>query len=128
MPNFIATGIQVTFTGLTAELVDVDHSGETTDTQEVTHQQSASNHKEFKASLTDPGEVTLALNFDQAARPANGASGTLQITWPTGAGTFSCSAILTKGRQISAKLGQKITEAITFKLTGVPTWTPPTAG
>lgn len=120
MSNYISTGITVTFGALTAEIVDVDYSGETADVEDVTHQLSTSAHKEKKAGLIDAGQVTLLLHYGGTV-PAAGTTDTLLVAFPDGK-TLSCTAVLQKCRGAGATLGKKITSPATFELSGVPTW------
>jgi hypothetical protein len=119
--HYVATGIIVTFATLTGELIDVDVSGEETDIVDCSFQGSASAYKEFKVALTDGGTVTLLLAFDpDAVVPAAGTSGTVIVTWPTGATKKLSATALFKGRGASAKLGARMTMPITLKITGKP--------
>lgn len=119
--SYVATGITASFGTLTGELVDVKLSGEKADMVDVTQQGSSNKWRQFKAGLLDGGEVTLTMNFDSdAIVPAMGTSGTIIITWPSGAtNKFSASAVLS-GRSETATLGQKMTADFTFKVTGAP--------
>lgn len=121
MTAYISTGITVSFSTLSGELLDLSSTGETCDTEDVTHQASTNEWREFLASLKDGGEYTWTIHAGGTV-PAVATSDTLGITLPTGAGTLSVSAILTKKHQLSAPLGGKIVEEVTFKVTGEPTW------
>ena len=120
--SMVSLGISVVFPGLTAEVVDINVGGSSTDTPDSTHQLSASQFRTFLAGLTDAGEVTLTLNFNPASYvvPAERATGTLQLNWSANR-RFSCSAIVT-GRSAAAPLGDVIRQDLTFKLTGQPVW------
>ena len=119
---YVSTGITVSFSTLSAKLLDVAGSGETADQVDVTHQASTEQWKEFLSGLKDGGDFTLMLHIGGTV-PAVGTNDTLVITFPTGAGTFTASANLQKGKEISANLGDKISEGIGFKITGKPVWT-----
>jgi len=121
---YVSTGIAVTFSTLSGELLDVNPGGEEAEQIDVTHQGSSNDWREFISALKDAGEVSLLLHFDpDAVVPNVGTNGTLGITWPAGATKgFSCSANLQKRREVSAGLGEKMTESLTFKLTGEPNW------
>lgn len=122
--SYVSTGITVTFAGLTAELMDVDHGGETVSVVELPNQAGGYVTKK-SSNLKNPGAVTLSLGYDpdNTAMPELGASGTLAIQWPTGTTKkFSCSAILQKRGQVAAKLGQRIVKTVVFELTGTPNW------
>jgi len=124
MAQYAATGIVVSFSTLSAELVDVNHAGEEAEQIDSTDQASTNDWRTFISALKDAGEVTLVLAFDpDATIPALGTADTLAISWPTGATNgFSCSANLSKKGEVQGTLGQKMVESITFKLTGEPDW------
>ncbi len=120
--SYVATGITASFGTLTGELLDVKKSGEKADMVDVTKQSSVQ-WREFKAGLKDGGEWTLSFHFDpDAVVPAVGTSGTLIVTWPTGAVKKYCASALMSGRSESAALGQKMTADVTLKITGAPNW------
>jgi len=122
MSSYVATGLTVTFSGFTGEVVDIDYSGATCETIDVTHQQSSSYFREYLAGLRDGGEVTLTVNFNPTQNNLSilGNSGTLTISRPGWAKSLNCSAICTGVGGISASLGQKATTKVSFKLTGIP--------
>jgi hypothetical protein len=122
--NYIATGITVAFGTLTGELHGVRYSGEKTDFIDVSHQASANGYKDFKAALTDPGEIILAMSFDpDAVVPATkGVAAALIVTFPSGATKkFSAQAIY-GGRGFDGTLGAKMVSDLTFKISGKPNW------
>jgi len=45
------------------------------------------------------------------------------VTFPTGAGTLTVTANLSKKGEIGGSLGDKLIESLTFKATGAPAWT-----
>lgn len=107
---------------LEAKLLDVDDSGEETAQVDVTDQSSADLYREFQSGLIDGGEITLKLFYDpDVARPTSGQSGTLTITWPTGvAKGYQATANIKSCGKIEARLGERIIEDVTFKITGKP--------
>jgi hypothetical protein len=125
MGSFLSTGMSVVFTGadsgsLTAELLDVTKEAEKTDSVEVTHQGTANSLKEFMAGLTDVGAISLLLHFDpDNVRPANGESGSLVLTL-TNSGitldTLTLTGFFEELGDMDAKLGQKMTENMKFKI------------
>lgn len=122
MANYVATGLTVTFSGFSGEVVDVDYGGATCETVDVTHQESSSYFREYLAGLRDGGEVTLTVNFDPTTTSLSilGAKGALTLSRAGWSKSLSCSAICTGVGGISGSLGQKVTTRITFKITGVP--------
>ncbi len=127
MTAYIATGITVDFSTLNADLLDVNHGGESADIVDVTHQKSAADlsdgWREKLAGLKDAGEVTLPCLFDpDATVPALATSATLTVTWPSATtNKFSCSAILSC-TGVAASLGHKMVQDLTLTLTGLPNW------
>lgn len=120
---YVSTGITVTFSTLTGELLDVRESGVKTDTVDVTKQNSTTGYREFKAGLKDGGEWTISFHYDpDAVIPAQGTSANLIITWPSGATNKYMATALLTGRSTAAPLGDKMMCDLTFKVTGVPDW------
>jgi len=122
MTAYISTGITVSFSTLSAELLDVTHSGEEADQVDVTHQTSTSEWREFLSGLKNGGSVTLTLHLGGTV-PDVATNDTLVVTFPTGAGTFTASANLQKNKGVAGNLGDKLIEEVSFKITGVPAWT-----
>lgn len=127
MPD-IGHGCTVTFSGFVGVYQEIDGPGLERDAVETTHMTSTSGYREFIPGLIDAGEVTAPLNFDPNTNPPiASAAGTLTITWPipdggsTGA-TWACSAFVTSYKP-TAPVDDRMTCEITWKLTGVPTFT-----
>ena len=121
MAAYVSTGITVSFSTLSAELLDLTSSGESCDAVDVTYQESTDEWREFAAGLKDGGEYTWTLHCGGTI-PDVATDDSLTITLPSGAGTLSAQAILTKKKGLNAPLGDKIVEEITFKIDGKPTW------
>jgi len=121
MAAYVSTGITVSFSTLSAELLDLTSSGETAEAVDSTHQASTDQYREFIEGLKDGGEHTWTLHCGGTI-PAVGTSDSLVITLPTGAGTCTVTALLTKVKGLNAPLGDKIVEEITFKTSGKPVW------
>lgn len=122
--SYVSTGITVAFGTLDAELIDIDHGGETVPVVELPNQTGGYLAKR-SSNLKNPGAVTLVIGYDPDATvvPALGTEDDLIITWPADAAAgFKCSAILQKRGQIAAKLGQRIVETVVFELSGDPDW------
>lgn len=122
---YVSTGITVVLGSLNAELLDVNHGGETADMEDTTHQGSTSGWREFLVGLKDGGEVTLTLHFDpDATVPDTGdADQTLTITWPSPATKkYSATVHVSGGKNPAAALGTKMVQDVTVKITGVPNW------
>jgi hypothetical protein len=63
MTAYISTGITVSFSTLSAELLDLTGSGEVADQVDVTHQASTNQWREFLSGLKDGGEYTWTLHY-----------------------------------------------------------------
>ena len=119
---YVSVGITCTFSTLSAKLLDLSTTGHSADSVDVTHQASTEYWREFLSGLLDSGEVTWTVHVGGTV-PEVGTSDTLVVTLPSGAGTLTAEAILTKRKELGATLGDKIVETITFKMTGKPAWT-----
>jgi hypothetical protein len=124
MVAYIATGITVTLAGLSGDLLDVNHGGESCDMEDVTHQLSTEAWREFLSGLKDGGEVTLTIHYAAGSGPDMPAVGdaatSLAIAFPT-APAFSAD-VFVSGKGFAATLGTKIVQDVTVKITGKPTW------
>ncbi|MBP1849694.1 phage tail tube protein [Rhizobium halophytocola] len=114
-----------------AEVFDVTPPSDSTDTPDATHMQSPNKTMEFIDGLTDPGEASFSMNYvpnspsDKALRAAKGRRKWCRTTFPNGVqllfrGTRS-------GYEISAPTDDKMTADVTFKVSGEPVMTEPTA-
>lgn len=121
MTAYISTGVTVSFSTLSAELLDLTTSGETAEQVDVTHQASTNEWREFLSGLKDGGEVTWTLHCGGTI-PALGTQSALTVTLPSGAGTLTATANLSKVKGLNAPLGDKIVEEVTFKVTTEPSW------
>ncbi|ACM39177.1 MULTISPECIES: phage tail tube protein [Rhizobium/Agrobacterium group] len=114
-----------------AEVTDITPPSETTDTVDVTHQQSANRYREFIDGLTDGGDFSFDMNYvagsasDVYLRASRNKSKWVYITFPSG------HQLIFKGKrtgyEISASLGDKQTVTVTFKVSGEPVLTGATA-
>jgi len=125
MTSLLSTGITVVFTGddsgtLTGELLDVVKETEKTDSIEDTHQGTANSLKSFFAGLTDLSSISLLLHFDpDNDRPGRGEAGSLVITLANAGATLNTLTLVgffEEQGDIDAKLGQKMTENVKFKI------------
>jgi len=123
LASYVSKGITVTFSTLSALLMDVTFDGESADTVDCTHQASTNEWREFKAGFKDAGGATLALLFDpDATIPDLATSGTLIVNWPTGATNhYAVSAIL-DNIGAAAPLGDKMTMSLHFRATAASNW------
>lgn len=104
---------------------------DTTDQQDVTHMQSPNKTREFIDGLTDPGELSFEVNHvpgsntDQLLINAKGKRKRARITFPNGV-----QILFTGSRQSyerSAETEGAMTASVSFKVSGEPIQTPPTA-
>jgi hypothetical protein len=113
-----------------------------TETADVTNTQSPDGVKEFKPTLTDPGEISTTVNYvpgdagQQAVYNAMLAKSVLpfQMTLPQGSvetagnnpGYWSFQGLVTEFN-IDIPLDKEATVAIKVKVSGLPTYTPESA-
>ena len=121
MSNHIATGIEVSFSTLSGEILDVDRENDNVEAQDVTHQLSSNEWREHSAdgALKQAGAFKLLAHWGGTV-PDVGTEDTITITMPDG-GSESATAILQDAGGFSGKLGQKVTTELTFLCTGAPT-------
>ena len=122
--QYVSTGITVTFDTLDAELIDVDHSGESVGIVKCPNQAGGYMVKLADNQL-DAGSLPLVVGFDpdNAVVPALGTKATLTVAWPAGTSKWlQVEAILKKRNAINAKLGTRMVNSLEFELTGTPNW------
>lgn len=119
----IATGITVDFGTLSGEIVDVNKAADSVEAQDTSHQLSTDQWRTHSAvaAMKQGGEITLLANWGGTV-PAVGTNDTLTLTLPSGHGV-SATAILQNAHDLSGTLGQKITENMTFLISGEPSYT-----
>jgi hypothetical protein len=125
----IGWGITLTWDGDTWRVLSVDGVGEEADSIEKTHSGSTDARKEFFAGLVDAGEVSVEVNFDpDNALVVDRTTRELVVTFPpkTGQSTgakWTCDAFVMSAPS-AGEVADRMTQSATWKLTGVPTWTP----
>lgn len=111
-----------------AEVLDISGPKIAQETVDVTSHSST--WREHKATIADGGEVTFDINYDPAdsthqllrAAASDGATHQFQVTFPdTGASTATFDGIVT-GFEISAPVADKMTAALTIRVTGAITF------
>jgi len=138
---FYGTTTQPTSATRIANVSNADHSGISRDALDVSTMDSTSKHREFIPGMIDAGELSATLNYDgSAAGEANsllGASGIYTAsayTWWLTMGDGGTNTAVTSNSYLQCSgfitsLGHavpyddKVTQSITVKLTGVPTYT-----
>jgi len=131
MGALISTGISVVWAGddsgtLTAELLQPSKDPDKADQIDVTHQGTSGGYRDFLSGLVDGQAVTLDLHFDtDNVRPSAGEAGDLTFTFTNTGITLNTLAIPANVEEVggfSGSLGDKMAEAIKFKVTGAPAW------
>ena len=108
-----------------AEITSITPPGFSRDAIEATHMASPSQHREFIAGLVDAGEVALEINYvpavaEQLRTALTAGVGQFCITHPNGV-TCTFSGVVTS-YQPSTPIDDKMTAAVTIKVSGVPAW------
>ncbi|KKX28227.1 phage tail tube protein [Rhizobium sp. LC145] len=114
-----------------SEVFNLSLGSEATDQIDATHMQSPGKFREYIDGLTDPGELTFEMNYipgsdsDRKISAAKGKRKWTRITFPNG-----CQFLTYASRQNyepSAPHDDKMTASVTFKRSGEPVLTEPTA-
>lgn len=114
-----------------AEIYDVTPPSDTTDQVDATHMQSPNRTREFVEGLTDPGEASFEMNYvpgsasDIALMAAKGKRKWCRITFPNGVQVLFNGSRQTYEK--SAPTDDKMTASVSFKVSGEPILTEPTA-
>jgi hypothetical protein len=126
-------GVAITFgtSGFSATIIDSPEFDEfVREALETTHHGITDGFKTFMpGDLVDPGGWRFTIQSDPDEQPPySGAVETITITYalPSGqstAGTFACSGFITNWKPPSTPTGGIMTEDITIKFTGAPTFT-----
>lgn len=116
--------------GTIGNIISVNVGGQTRDPIDKSTMDSTSKFREFISGMADAGELTVEVNYDGAASGVGdslstayqgGTAETWTITF-VDASTFACSGFITN-LGFAAPFEDKISQSITIKLTGVPTFT-----
>jgi predicted secreted protein len=113
-------------TGALGDLTGVNIAGMDVTDLDVSTMASPDRWKEFIAGMKNAGEVTLTLlyemgNFDAVQTAFGGPNEAWTVTFPDGS-TFVCSGYI-KHLGADSKMDDKITQAVTIKLSGEPVFT-----
>lgn len=114
-----------------AELNDMTPPSEETDQVDASHFQSPNRTREFIESLTDAGEASFEMNYvpgsasDKALIASKGKRKWCRITFPNGVQILFVGSRQTYEK--AAPLDDKMTATVTFKVSGDPIQTDPTA-
>jgi len=118
------TGSEFTFSGITAELLDISGPGIERGAIDVSHMTTVDAHVFIGKALVDYGEVKLELAFDgelPTTPMSNTTAASMAIKWGMGESckTWSFNALMTKFEP-KAPLEDKMTASATFKISGKP--------
>jgi hypothetical protein len=116
-----------------AEVRNIDGPAMATDTIEITNHSSPSAVKEFIASLTDTGQITLTVNFLPTNATHNPTTGLIrdqiarnkrnfQLVFPDTAHTTWQVAAYVTAFQTHMPTADALTADVTLKVSGVPTF------
>ena len=116
--------------GTVGNIISVSIDGQTRDAVDISTMDSTSKFREFISGMADAGEVTVEVNYDgSAAGVANSLNtiyqGGTAETWTitmVDTSSFSSAGFITN-LSIAVPFDDKITQSITIKLSGVPTFT-----
>lgn len=114
-----------------AEAYNLTPPSDTTDTVDATHMQSPNKTREFIDGLTDPGEASFEMNLvpgstsDQKVQAAKGKRKWCRITFPNGVQLLFVG--IRQGYERAAPTDDKMTATVTWKVSGEPILTDPTA-
>ncbi len=113
-------------------IISITGPGQARDSIDISTMDSTSKFREFIPGMLDAGEATFDVNYDPASgQTANdlntlltASAETITITFPPSGGTSSwvCSGFIT-GLGFAVPFDDKITQPITIKFSGVPTYT-----
>ncbi len=114
-------------TGTIAQIVSMKLPDQKADDIDITTMESVGKWREFMAGLKDAGALTLQLLYEKAnynivLGALGGAAEVWTITFPDGS-SFACSGYINANGG-DDPLDDKITQSVTFKLSGEPTFTP----
>jgi len=116
-------------TGTVANVISITGPNQTRDSIDVSTMDSTSAFREFISGMLDPGEITFDVNYaGAAAGEANSlntaltaAAETWTITFPD-TSSWACSGFVT-ALGFGDPFDDKITQSVTIKFSGVPTFT-----
>jgi len=117
-------------TDTVGNIISIEVAGQTRDSIDISTMDSTSAHREFVAGLADVGELTATLNYDGSSVGigsalnvafAGGTAELWTVTFPD-TSTFAGTGFITN-LSIASPRDDKITQTLSIKLTGVPTFT-----
>jgi hypothetical protein len=117
--HFISTGITITFSGFSAEILDVRPPAPRREAINVSHQGTTVAHVFEPATLVDWGECEIDCHLNPASKPPmTGVTATCTITFSDSAGTAWEFQAFVVGFRGQAALEGKGTGTLTLKVTG----------
>lgn len=122
-------GVPENFTTI-AEVRSIAGPTFTNDILDVTNHDSENGVREFKAGLTDPGDLTFTLNFQPTEPTHDDSTGTLsllvskvvrnfRLVFPGSIRTWQFGGIIT-GHPVNFPIDDVLTADVTLKVTGIP--------
>ena len=113
-----------------AEVRSISGPTLTNDIIDITNMDSVGGVREFKAGLTDPGDLTFDINFQPTEGTHDDVTGTLslliskvtrnfRLVFPDGSRTWQFGGIIV-GHPVSFPIDDAITASVTLKITGLP--------
>lgn len=114
-------------TGAIAQILSIGLPDQKVDDLDVTTMASTNKFREFIPGLKDAGTLKLELLYEKAnyQKVQNALGGTPEvwtITLPDGS-TFTCTGYI-NANSGDSKMEDKITQSVTMKISGQPTFTP----
>ena len=123
----IGTGLTVSGTTYTAEILSVSWSGLSREAIDTSYMGTTTARTFMAGELYDPGEVTFEVALDPGASatlPVSAAAGTITVTHTdTGAATWAATGFCTN-MEWTVPMEDRPTASLTYKLSGAITVTP----
>lgn len=129
----VAKGITVTFSGFSADLIDIDGPGFERESIDITHQGSGSWREKVPSPFANGKPIVLTVAYNGSlngpslitANPDPLSTLTLTLPVPRGLTNGAQHSVLAFITDISptGSLGEKMTAQVTFEPTGEPTFT-----
>lgn len=113
----LGNGTTLTFSGITANLIDINGPNLERGEVETTHMGTTTARTYSPDDLYDAGEVTCTVEYNGENFPITGAAATLTIDWG-GAGNTSAVSAFLKSVSPGAAIGERMTADLSFKCSG----------
>jgi len=119
-------------TGVVAKIISLSGGGQTRDTIDISDMDSTSNFRELLSGMADAGEISLELTYQGTASGeadslqtafAGGTTETWTIAYGGTTSSWACPGFITSLGIPGGDYEGKVTQSLTIKFTGVPTYT-----